>query len=240
MRRIVITGFILLAAFNVFAQTDTTQRPKASVTLPRSNDHLILQLGYVAWNGKPDTINTNGLHRAFNAHFMLDFPFKTNPHFSAAAGLGISTENVYFEKTIVDIKATTASLPFRDVSDTNHYKKYKVATTYLELPVELRYSSNPENNKRSFKLAIGAKVGTLLNAHTKGKELQTKSGNTINDYTVKENTKRFFNQNRLSLTGRIGYGNLSIFGAYAITPLFKEGMAPAIRPLTVGLMLSGL
>ena len=240
MRRIVITGFILLATFNVFAQNDTTKQKKPSVTLPRSNDHLVLQLGYVGWNGKPDTINTGGLNRAFNVHFMLDFPFKTNPNFSAAAGLGVSTENVYFDKTIVDIKATTSTLSFRDASDTSHFKKYKIATTFLEIPVELRYSANPDNNKKSFKMAIGAKVGTLVNAHTKGKELQNKSGGTINNYIVKENTKRFFNSTRLSLTGRIGYGNLSFFGSYAVTPLFKEGLAPTVRPLTVGLMLSGL
>ena len=240
MRRIVITGFILLAAFQVFAQNDSTARPKTAVTLPRSNDHLILQLGYTTWTGKPDEINTGGLPRAFNAYFMLDFPFKTNPHFSAAIGAGISTENVFFDKTIVDIKATTSELNFRNVKDTNHYKKFKIATSYLELPVELRFGSNPEDNKKSFKVAVGAKVGVLVNAHTKGKELQSKAGSTINNYTVKENTKRYFNSNRVSLTGRIGYGNLSIFGSYAVTPLFKEGMAPTIRPLTIGLMLSGL
>ena len=32
--------------------------------------------------------------------------------------------------------------------DTNHYKKYKLSTAYLEAPVELRYSSNPEDDKR--------------------------------------------------------------------------------------------
>jgi hypothetical protein len=135
---------------------------------------------------------------------MLDFPFKTNPHFSAAIGAGVSTENVFFEKTIVDIKATTSTLPFRDASDTNHFKKYKIATTFLEAPVELRYSSNPDDNRKSFKIAVGAKIGVLVNAHTKGKELQSKGGNTLNDYIVKENTKRFFNNNRVSVTGRVG------------------------------------
>ncbi len=240
MRRIVFTGFILLAALHVFAQNDTTARPKPTVALPRSNDHLILQLGYTTWNGKPDTINTSGFHRAFNAYFMLDFPFKSNPHFSAAIGGGVSTENVFFEKTIVDIKATTSTLPFRNAADIDHFKKYKIATTFLEAPVELRYSSNPDNNKKSFKMAVGAKVGILVNAHTKGKELQNKDGNTLNDYIVKENTKRFFNNNRVSVTGRVGYGNLSVFGAYALTALFKEGVGPDVKPLTIGLMLSGL
>jgi Outer membrane protein beta-barrel domain len=240
MRRIVITGLILIAALHVFAQKDTTAHPKPSITVPRSNDHIVLQLGYTAWNGKPDTINTSGFHRSFNAYFMLDFPFKSNPNFSAAIGAGVSTDNVYFEETIVDIKAQTSYLPFKNASDTTHFKKYKIATTFLEAPLELRYNANPEDNNKSFKVAIGVKIGVLVNAHTKGKELQSKDGNTLNDYIVKESTKRFFNNNRISATGRIGYGYLSLFGSYAITPLFKESYAAAIRPFTVGIMLSGL
>jgi hypothetical protein len=126
------------------------------------------------------------------------------------------------------------------LSDTNSFKKYKLATTYAEAPVELRFRTNPDDDRRSVKLAVGAKVGTLLNAHTKGKTLENKEGNTINDYKVKEYSKRYFNTTRISLTGRVGFGHFSLFGSYQLTPLFKEGQAPTIRPLTIGLTLSGL
>ena len=79
-----------------------------------------------------------------------------------------------------------------------------------------------------------------MNAHTKGKELQDKNGNTITNYILKENSKRYFNTNRISLTGRIGYGHFSLFTSYQMTPLFKEGVAPTIRPMTIGLTISGL
>lgn len=240
MRRIVLSGFILLAAFSAFAQTDTIVRPKPTVPLPRSSDHIMLQFGYTNWTGKPDSINTGGIPRSFNAYFLFDFPFKTNPHWSAAIGAGVTTDNMYFDDTYVGIKDATPTLRFQDVSDTTHFKKYKVATTFIEAPIELRFTSDPNNNKKSFKAAVGIKIGTLLNAHTKGKELQNSAGNTLNNYVLKESSKRFFNQNRLSATGRIGFGNLTIFTSYAITPLFKEGLAPAIRPLTIGLNLSGL
>jgi hypothetical protein len=155
-------------------------------------------------------------------------------------GLGIATDNIYFSKTYVGIKDNTATLRFQNLSDTSHFKKYKLATAYLEAPLELRFRSNPADDAKSFKVAIGAKAGLLLNAHTKGKTLQDKGGNTITAYTLKENSKRYFNTNRISLTGRIGYGHFSLFTSYQLTPLFKEGVASTIRPMTIGLTISGL
>jgi len=241
MRRIVLTALVVLTGFSVLAQADTTVTRKApSVTLPRSNDHFMLQLGYTTWQGQPDSINTGGLPRSFNMYFLFDYPFKTNPHLSTAIGVGIATDNVYFSDTYIGLKENTPTLRFQDVSDTSHFKKYKLATAYVEAPLELRYRSNPENDAKSFKAAIGAKVGLLLNAHTKGKTLQDKNDNTITSYTLKENSKRYFNTNRISVTGRVGYGHFSLFTSYQLTPLFKEGVASTIRPMTIGLTISGL
>jgi hypothetical protein len=52
--------------------------------------------------------------------------------------------------------------------------------------------------------------------------------------------KDYFNRQRISATGRIGIGHFTVFGTYQLTPLFKEGVAAAIRPYTVGLTISGL
>ena len=229
-------------AGNVPPATTTTPKRKTlnTTSLPRSNDHLMLQLGYTGWSGAPDSINTGGIPRSFNAYFMFDYPFKTNPHWSVGIGLGIATDNVFFSKSDIAIAGTTTNLQFRNLADTNHFKKYKLATAYAEVPLELRFASNPSDNSHSFKVALGVKVGTLLNAHTKGRILENKSGATVNDYKEKLFEKRYFNKQRISGMVRVGYGHFSLFGSYQLTPLFKEGVAPAIRPYTVGLTLSGL
>jgi hypothetical protein len=207
----------------------------------RSKDHLLIQVGFDSWSGVPDTINTSGLARSFNMYFMFDFPFKTNPRFSAAIGVGIGTNNMYFKDTYIDITGRNANkLGFQDVSDTNHFKKYKLMTTFLEAPVELRYVAHPENPRKSWKGAIGIKVGTLLSATTKGKNLQNSAGQTINAYTSKEKSKRYFNSTRLSATARVGYGNLSLFGSYQVNAFIKEGFGPDVRPFSIGITLSGL
>jgi hypothetical protein len=207
----------------------------------RSKDHILIQVGIDNWSGKNDSINTTGLSRSFNMYLMFDFPFKTNPHLSVAIGAGIGSSNIYFKDTYIDIAGRQGNrLTFNDVSDTFHFKKYKLLTTYAEVPVEFRYVMRPETPKKSFKVAVGAKAGLLLGAGTKGKTLLNGSGNTVNSYIQKEKSKRYFNSARIAVTGRIGFGNLSLFGTYQVNEFIKEGFGPDVRPYSIGLTLSGL
>ncbi|HEX6913666.1 MAG TPA: hypothetical protein VF145_00410 [Chitinophagaceae bacterium] len=239
--------FSLLIALSVsqllFAQDSTSSPQRIKVNISeRGSDHLLIQYGYTGWNGTPDSIHTKGFSRHFNIYFMFDKPFKTNPRFSAAYGVGIGSDNMFFRNTYVDVKSTGNSLPFTRTDSTSHFKKYKLTTIYLEAPVELRFNANPNDPASGFKFAIGAKVGTMLKAFTKGKDLQNKNGQTVygNKYIVKEAEKHFFNSTRLSATARIGYGHWTLHGAYQVTQLLKENAGPEIRPFQIGLTVSGL
>jgi hypothetical protein len=171
---------------------------------------------------------------------MLNRPFKTDPRWSVAFGLGISHSSIFFKNTSVDIKSNATQLPFRSLDSTDHFKKYKLATTFAEVPIELRYTFDPVNEKKSWKLALGVKVGTMLNAHTKGKTLQNKSNANIGNFTEKESKRTYFNGTRLAATARVGIGNFSLFGAYSITSILKDVAGPAMRPYQIGLCVSGL
>jgi hypothetical protein len=241
MKKIALFALCCVIFTSLFAQDSLPPKKKEPVNLSgRSNDHFMIQYGYAGWAGKPDTINTGGFSKSFNVYFMFDFPFRTNPKLSMAFGAGISSDHILFKKTYVDIKGTSARLLFTDQSTTDHFKKTKLSTTYLEAPVEFRYSSNPANSGKSVKVAIGARVGTMINAHTRNKTLQRADGSTINDYLMKEGSKKYFNTTRLSGTARLGYGHFTLFGSYQITTLFKDGVAAEIRPYSIGLALSGL
>jgi hypothetical protein len=245
MKKLTLLTLIIGTFLSGYAQSDTGSAiPKkdwSKINMGnRSGDHLMVQLGYDGWLQDPDTVRTKGLSRSLNVYFMLDFPFKTDPRWSVALGAGISSSNIFLDKTIAEVAGSGTRLNFRNVADTNHFKKYKLVTAYAEVPLELRYSTNPENSSGGFKVAVGVKIGTMLSAHTKGKNLQNKGGSTLNAFTVKESSKRFFNSTRLSSTLRIGYGNFSVFGNYQITNLLKDGAGPVIHPYSIGLTLSGL
>jgi len=244
MKKVFLLAAGLLFMSALFAQADslkTQPKKKKQIDLSnRANDHLLIQFGYAGWDNKPDTVNTKGFPRSFNIYFMFDFPFKSNPHFSAAIGAGVGSDNLYFDKTYIGIKDPTPTLQIKDVSDTTHFKKYKLATAWLEAPIELRYSFNPENINKSWKIALGIKVGTLVSALVKGKTWQNSQGQTLISYIDKEKSKRFFNTTRIVPTLRVGYGHFSIFGTYQLGSLFKTGLGPVVRPYSVGLTVSGL
>lgn len=245
MKKIVLFVLSSFLVSSLFAQVPDTVLPQPRETQPtslsnRSNDHLMIQYGYTGWANVPDTINTGGFSKVFNIFFMLDFPFKSNPKLSAAIGAGVASDHVKFKRTYVGIKENTDVIPIVDMSDTNHFKKTKLVTTYLEAPLELRFTANPYRNHKSFKAAIGVRAGFLINAHTRNKVVRNKEGNTIDDFQTKESSKRFFNSTRFVGTARVGWGHLSLFGSYQINALFREGRGPDVRPFSIGITLSGL
>jgi len=246
MMKICVIALILFSTTTAIAQKDTTSQTTAKkdwskVKLGhRANDHFMFQLGYDNWAGRPDTIETTGISRSFNTYFMLDFPFKTDPRLSVGAGLGIGCSNVFFNQQQVLVASTNPTLAFPIYAGSNHFKKFKLVTTYLDIPLELRFALDPENTNKSWKFAIGAKVGILLSAYTKGKDMENNANQSINNYVEKENSKKYFNGTRLSPTARISYGVFGIFAQYQITPLIKTTDGPPVYPFAIGITLSGL
>ena len=251
MKRIVLLFTSSLFAAAAFAQT---QPPAPSVTNPpkkkkdwskvnlnnRAGDHLLVQIGYDGWAQRPDSIHTKGFSRSLNIYLMYDFPFKTDPRFSVGVGAGIGSSSIFFDQQEVNVAGLSGSLAFPDKSKTDHFKKYKLVSTYLEAPVELRFAADPEHIDKSWKGALGIKVGTLLNIHTKGKNLQSTTGNSNSGYIRKESNKRYFNSTKLAATGRIGYGHISLFGQFQFNNYIKDGLGPNVHPYSIGITFSGL
>jgi hypothetical protein len=238
MKKILPLLVLLIATTTLMAQ-DTKPKAEKIDLSNRPNDHFMVQFGLANWTGLPDTINKQGLSKSFNVYFMFDFPFKTNPRLSIGIGPGISTDHIVFNKTHIGLKETSTLLRFTNVADTNHYKKNKLATAYLEAPIEFRYTTDPATGK-GFKWAVGLKIGTLLSAHTRNTKYENKNGTSLGSATMKESSKRYFNKSRISFTGRVGMGHLSLFGSYTLTPLIRDGAGPVVKPYTIGLTLSGL
>lgn len=220
-------------SFSATAQ-NTTAAPPSEITKP-SRDFVMLQFTYEGWANKPDSVKTGGIGRGFNGYLCYDFPIQKS-HFSFAAGIGVGTSNIYFdnqELRLTDTGARGDQVTFQN--ETYDYKKYKLATTYIEAPFELRYFGDKENRNKGFKAAIGLRAGALVGAHVK--DSRTVDGNKV---VEKINTKRYLDKWRFSATARIGYGNFTLFGSYNLNTLFKEGSGPEMVPYSIGLCITGL
>jgi hypothetical protein len=249
MRKLFVMFLLIASTGTAIAQETTATSPELAAKNKkifdlsnRAADHFMIQFALNGWQGAPDSIanRIGGLQRSANVYVMLDRPFKGNQQLSIAGGIGIGTTNIYFEKMNVQIGSTNTVLPFVRTDTGNNYKKYKVSTAFLEVPLELRFMKNPSKPNKTFKAAIGVKFGTLLNAHTKGKNLLNSTGNTISTRTDKVGSKNYFNGTRLAATARVGYGNFTLFGAYSFTGIFKDGVAENMKGIQAGLTISGL
>lgn len=228
MKQAFVVLFILIQHFS-FAQV---KKSNSTYSMP-SRDYVMIQFGYNGLQNIPDSVTLGGVGRTASLYVCYDFPIQKS-NFSFAAGVGISSSNFYLKNQQIIINDTTTQIQF--VPENIDYKKYKYNLTYVEAPFELRYFENKSNRNEGIKAAIGLKVGTILSAHTKAKY-------TINNKPVieKVNTKRFIETWRYSLTARVGWGNFSIYGQYAINNLFKLNTGPVnVKPYQIGICISGL
>jgi len=228
MLRKAIFTILCFVSLGASAQTDAD----AAYSKP-SRDYFMFQLGYDGWNGAPDSVNVGGLSRSLNMYLCYDFPIKTS-NFSFAAGVGIASSNLFFKDQRLIVGDTNTQIQF--LSDNDELKRFKMSLNYVEAPLELRYFSNKLNRNKGFKMAIGMKVGALLNAHYK-------SVRDFNNKPIREkvSTRRFIETYRVGGTIRAGYGNFSVYGQYGLNRLFRVANGPQeIVPFSVGICISGL
>lgn len=230
-------AFVMAFSSVVKAQdgTDNNSAEKKSKIKP-SRDFVMFQITYDNWAQTPDNVKIGGIGRGFNAYLCYDFPISKS-NFSFAAGIGVGTNNIYFDNQRLIMNTSASGVVFQNV-DTNgvdNYKKSKLNTAYIEAPFELRFFGNKENRNRGFKMAIGMKVGLLMGAHTKDKH--TLAGPAI---VEKVNTKRYIETWRFAPTARIGWGNFSLYGSYSLSRLFKSGAGPEVYPYSIGISITGL
>ncbi len=239
---LILLALCLATSFASNAQTsnaETSLSTKKEIKKP-ARDFVMLQVFHDRWNvASGENLRIGGLGRGFAGYLCYDFPIgkKELTNFSFAAGIGISTHNVYFNDNIPLLNVGREALQFQrvDTSGTDQYKKIKLNHTYIEAPLELRFFGNPYNRSMGFKAAVGFKVGILAGATSKVRHSVT--GPLINE---KVNSRRYNQSWKFAPTVRVGWGNVSIFGSYNITALYTTGLGPEVYPYSLGLTITGL
>ncbi len=97
-----------------------------------SKDFLVIGISYDGWASAPDSVKTKGLSRGFSIALMYDLPI-TKEHLSVALGLGFSSSSIFLDDQYIDM-SNGQSNAVRFINSADKYKKYKVATNYLEIP----------------------------------------------------------------------------------------------------------
>lgn len=225
MKKIIL--FFTLISSVAFAQEEIKKTIKDKSQ--NDKDRIVMQLGSEMWLTKPDSIEVKGTSRGFGLYWMfVDLPIGS-PKLTFSFGLGAFASNIFTDRYAFETDSMTYLPPV-----TVEYKRTKLVTTYLDLPIEFRYCSNPEKRNNSFKIGIGFKGGVLVGSHSK-----IRMRDALGDWMVSKNTGiKHLNQYRYGPTFRIGYGSFNIFAYYLLNTLFVKNKGPEIVPFSVGFLIS--
>lgn len=179
----------------------------------------------------PADIKFRGFNPGANIYAMRNFPLgKSN--FAFAAGIGLGMHNLYSNSTLQDTSGISffSKMPDKTTDGKDlSYKKSKLSLTYLDVPAELRFKT-----ESGFRIAIGIKVGYLINAHTKYKGDDFEDGSKTK---IKISSLPNMQSWRFGPNMQIGYKWVNLTAFYSLSKVFEENLGPQIYPISLGLSL---
>lgn len=146
-------------------------------------------------------------------------------------GLGINYRSFHFVEE-VDIFTSTDTTQLRPTALLQP-KKNKLRATYLHVPLMLSFNTSDQTSK-NFHISLGVEGNLRIGSIFKQKYRQ-------NGDTEKRKIRDDFNlaPYLVDASVRIGFSNVTLFAKYGLTPLFREGKAPEMQPITFGVQLLG-
>ncbi len=242
MIRTFVACFTLLSLIFAYPSLAQEEGSPAKTTkgnskpLPNLPGAFMLEFGFNQPFNKPDAFDVNFWgSRTFNVYYQYDLRISKSK-FSVHPGIGLSLER-YKLGNDYTLTLTSEGTSLTPASDSYPgVDKSMIVTNYIDVPIEIRFSTNPNDPGRSFRASIGGRAGYLYDSFTKIKYREDGETKKIKD-------KQNFNLNdfRYGAFVKIGAGNLSLFGYYNFSPLFKDDRGPDqtdMKNFTVGISLS--
>lgn len=186
---------------------------------------MVLELTFDNWDKTPEGIELKGgRSRGVNIMFTDEAQFAKG-HMAFAWGIGFSSQNFHTNgQYYQDNNADTSG--FTPYPDSVKYDLNKLSLNYIDIPLELRFRTSADTKGRHLKLALGFKLGVLVNAHTK-----------FDDGDIKYKTYHLDNIPDLhyGLTARLGFGRIGVSYFRSLTMLFADGEGMEITPYSIGI-----
>ncbi len=230
---------LLLCATTViaFAQLEAETKRKGMPDIPGT---FMVEYGFNWFSAPPQGLSKGFWgSRTINFYYQYDKQFGSSK-WSVHSGLGLALERyklLYYKQPFADtvLKVNTPTLILDGSGKTiftssgavlygdttKSATKSMFITNYIDVPVEFRFTTNPNDPAKSFKAALGGRFGVLMNAQTKLKYQE-------NGETKKLKDRQDFNLNqfRYGAFARIGVGNVYLSFYYNFNDMFKEGRGP--------------
>lgn len=207
---------------------------KERMLISLTADNLIQTASYFEIN----PYNSRGVDIAL----LYDLVIKKSP-FSLAVGAGFNSINIKSNAYPVTYKTNNGeSFTKMDTAffSGTTLKQTKISLNYIDIPFEVRWRSKTIGKKRKrVSVAVGFKVGFLVQSHTKTTTEEDMIYNGVN-LGSKFKTYDIENLNpiKYGVSFRAGYANFYLLGYYGLSQVFKKGAGTPANVLSVGIGFS--
>lgn len=143
--------------------------------------------------------------------------------------MGISFNDYAFDLPVTMEKEDGygMTVPVSILQEDRSVRKSKLHVNYLTVPLMFEVKTPLRMGSSRLSLSAGAIGSLYIGAHTKYKYYDKAKVKIKGNYNI--------NQWKYDLTGRIHFGDFTVFANYSMTSLFRNGKGPEIHPLLIGI-----
>ncbi len=192
-------------------------------------DQFYLGLTYNLLTKRPEGISQSNLSYGLQLGFIRDMPVNESRTVALGSGLGYAVNSYYSNLRAI---SEGESIEYVTVADASNYRRNKVETHLIEMPLELRWRSSTPEEYKFWRIYGGVKLGYIVGSRSK--------------FVTDSFTDSFYNQDtenfRYGLTLNVGYNTFNLHAYYGLNALFEDGVTDQqgrsleMVPLRLGLI----
>lgn len=145
-------------------------------------------------------------------------------HINLITGIGVEMNNYRYARPVTYVNAPSGTYV---ITDSVAFKKDKLFSEYLTVPLLLNIETSPYHTNSSFRISAGPTFGLLVKSRTK-QESNARG-------KVKNNDPFNLETFRMGLRGEVGFGPVTLYGSYSFTPVHQYGLKQ--YPFSIGIEL---
>lgn len=191
-------------------------------------DQFYIGVNYNFLLNMPDETSQRNLSYGLQAGFIRDIPINENRTIAFGIGLGYGVYSYYSNLLVTE---TIDGFEYSVLDDDNDFKRNKLETHMIEMPLELRFRNSNALSYKFWRIYTGFKLGYVVGARSKFVSNQEK----ISFYNTD------VRQLQYGLTFNFGFNTFNLHAYYALNNLFNKGVSLNgsdinMKPLRIGLI----
>lgn len=199
MKKHILIFTFFLATFNLLSQKDSL-----TVNEKYWEDQLYITTAYNILNNQPSELDASKVSYGFALGYIRDIPLNKKRTFALGIGLGYNYD-FYTHSLIVDENETFS---FDNTTTSNRINLHN-----LEFPIQLRWRTSDAVTYSFWRVYLGLKLSYNLS----NKFSYTSNGNDISFKNIDS-----FNKFQSGLELSVGYGAISFYTYYGLTPIYED------------------